>query len=95
MFYPIHQLVTVCESSIRNHLVYTDIRYDQTNVISICNKIEPFQNNPVLVAEHNRGSSKEKQFQKLGIGYLNSRQWFRKLCLFYKINVKKCVYFYQ
>ena len=32
----------------------------------------------------NKGTSTEKIYQKLGLGSLKSRRWFRKLCHFYK-----------
>ena len=53
-------------------------------------KIESLQYNATLaITGAIRGSSMEKLYHELGFEYLSSRRWFRKLCLFYKIVVKK------
>ena len=58
--------------------------------MNIFNKIEILQYNAALAITGTiRWSSKEKLYQELGFGYLISRRWFRKLCLFYKIVVNK------
>ena len=36
-----------------------------------------------------RGTSKEKLYKELGLEYLNSRRWLKRLCLFYKILKKE------
>ena len=40
---PRHSLLTICKSIIRPHLDYGDIRYDQPNNKSLCQKIETVQ----------------------------------------------------
>ena len=85
-FLPRHSLITLYKSFIRPHLDYTDIIYDQTKNLSLCNKIETCQYNAALaITGAIRGSSKERLYQELGFEYLSSRSWLRKLCTFYKI----------
>jgi len=49
-------------------------------------KIEVIQYNAALaITGAIRGSSREKLYKKLGLEYLNSRRWFKRLCLFHKI----------
>ena len=36
-----------------------------------------------------RGSSRENLYQELGLESLKSRQWYRKLCLFFKLKKDK------
>ena len=89
-YLPCHCLVTLYKAFIRPHLDYTDIIYGKPNNMNICNKIESLQYNVALaITSAIRGSSKEKLFQELGVEYLSSRRWLRKLSLFYKIVVNK------
>ena len=90
-YLPHHSLVTLYKVFIQPHLDYTDIIYDNMN---ICYKIESLQYNAALaITGAIRRSSKEKLYhllyQKLGFECLSSRRWFRKICLFYEIVVKK------
>ena len=89
-YLPHHSLVALYKVFIRSHLDYADINYDNQNNMNICNKIESLQYNAALaITGAIRRSSKEKLYQKLGFECLSSRRWFRKICLFYKIVVKK------
>ena len=96
-FVPRKSLVTIYKSFIRSHLDYADIIYDQPNNNTFCTKIESIQYNAALaITGAIRGSSKEKLYQELGLEYLSSRRWYRKLCLFYKIlNNKHPTYLYN
>ena len=89
-YLPRHSLVTLYKVFIRPHLDHADIIYDNQNNMNICNKIESLQDNAALaITGAIRRSSKEKLYQKLGFECLSSRRWFRKICLFYEIVVKK------
>ena len=85
-FVPRKSLLTIYKSSIRSHLDYADSIYDRPNNNSYSEKIESIQYNAALVITGAiRGTSKEKLYQEIGLEYLSSRRWFRRLCLFYKI----------
>ena len=79
-------LVTIYKDSIRPHLDYRDILFDQTSNSSFHEKLESVQYNACLALTGAiRGSSKEKIYQELGFESLRVRRWYRKLCLFYKV----------
>ena len=60
--------------------------YDQTYNASFHRKLESVQYSACLAITGTiRGTSYEKLNQELGLETLQSRRWFRKLCLFYKI----------
>ena len=60
--------------------------YDQTYSASFHRKLESVQYSAYLtITVTVRGTSYEKLNQELGLETLQSRRWFRKLCLFYKI----------
>ena len=85
-FVPRSSLITIYKSFIRSHLDYADVIYDRPNNNSFSEKIESIQYNAALaITGAIRGTSKEKLYQELGLEYLSSRRWFRRLCLFYKI----------
>ena len=89
-YLPHHSLVTLYKVFIRPHLDYTDIIYGNQNNMNICNQIESVQYSATLtITGAIRRSSKETLYQKLGFECLISRRWFRKICLFYEIVVKK------
>lgn len=74
----------------RSHLNYADIICDKPDNINICNKIKNFQYNAALVVTGTiRWSLKETLCQEMICGYLSPARWLRKLCLFYKIVLKK------
>ena len=83
-------LLTIYKSFLRPHLYYG-------NVISDCAFSKPFQNkldsvqyNAVLaIIWAVRGSSKEKLYQELDLESLQSWRWYRKFCLFFKLNKNK------
>ena len=78
-------LLTIYKSFIGPHLDYDDVIYDQPNDANLCDKIETIQYNTALdITDAIRGTSKERLYGELGLEFLSSRRWFRRLCLFQK-----------
>ena len=83
---PRKPLLTVYKSFVRSHLDYGDVIYDQHYNNSFHQKLESIKYNAALaITGAIRGSSREKLYQELGLESLKQRQWFRKLCYFFKI----------
>ena len=83
---PRFSLLTIYKTFVRPHLDYGDMIYDQTYNASFHRKLESIQYSACLAITGTiRGTSYEKLNQELGLETLQSRPWFRKLCLFYKI----------
>ena len=60
--------------------------YDQPSNASFAQKIESVQYNAALaITGAIKRSSREKLYQELGLDYLYSRRWARRLCLLYKV----------
>ena len=79
-------LLTIYKLSIRPHLDYDDIIYNQTYNASFQKTVEIIQYDVALdIPEAICGSSKEKPFEELGLESPEHRRWYRKLCCFYKI----------
>ena len=79
-------LLTIYKSFIRPHLDYGDVTHDQRYNNSFHQKLESIQYNAALaITRAIRGSSKENIYQELGFESLQQRQWFKKLCYFFKI----------
>ena len=80
---PRQALITIYKSFIRPYLDYGDILYDKAFNESFHQKIESIQYNACLaITGAIRGSSREKNYQKLGLESLQYRRWYRKLCYF-------------
>ena len=94
---PRKSLITLYKSFIRSHLDFADVIYDQPNNKSFCDKIESIQYNAALaITGAIRGTSKDKLYKELGLEYLSTRRWIKKLSLFYKIYQNKSpVYLYN
>ena len=61
-------LITMCKASIRPHLDYSDILYDQVYNMSFHQKLKFIQYNACLaITGARQGTSKEKLFQELGL----------------------------
>ena len=75
-------ILTIYKSFIRPHLDYSDIIFDQAYNLSFHQKWESIQYNALTGAI--RGNSRETLYQELGLESLQSWQWYRKLCCFYK-----------
>ena len=87
---PRDALLTIYKSCVRPHLDYGDIIYDQPQNESFCNKLESIQYNAALaITGAIRGTSKVKLYKELGLEFLKSRRWFRRLCTLYKIKTYK------
>ena len=83
---PRQSLITIYKSFIRPYLDYGDIAYDRAFNESFHKYLESINYNAAIaITGAIRGTSSEKLFQELGLEYLKSRRWVRKLCLFYKI----------
>ena len=83
---PRPSLITIYKAFIRPHLDYGDVIFDQAFNNSFHQTLESIQYNTALaVTGAIRGTSKEKLDQELGFESLQSRRWFRKLSLLYKI----------
>ena len=83
---PRNSLLTIYKSFIRPHLDYGDIIYHQPNNVSLCQKIESIQYQAALaITGAIHGTSQTKLYNELGIESMKLRQWFRRLCCFFKI----------
>ena len=83
---PRNSLLTIYKSFIRPHLDYGDIIYHQPNNGSFCQKIESIQYQAALaITGAIHGTSQTKLYKELGIESMKLRQWFRRLCYFFKI----------
>ena len=79
-------LLTIHRSFVRPHLDYGDVIYDRAFNGSFQNNLGSVQHDAALaITGAIRGSSREKLYQELGHESLKSRQWYRKLCLFFQI----------
>ena len=92
---PRQALINIYKSFIRPYLDYRDILYDKAFNQSFHQKIESIQYNACLAITGTiRASSREKLYQELGLGSLQHRRWYRKICYFYKIyNAKSLTIF--
>ena len=87
---PRSTLLTIYKTFKRGRLDYADIIYDQAYNSAFHDKLESDQYNACLaITGAIRGTSTEKVYQELGLEFLKSRPWFRKLCPFYKISNNK------
>ena len=83
---PRNSLLTIYKSFIRPHLDYGDIIYHQPNNGSLSQKIESIQYKAALAIKGAiHGTSQTKLYNELGIQSVKLRQWFRRLCYFFKI----------
>ena len=80
---PRPSLITIYKASVRPHVHYGDVIFDQAFNNSFHQSLESIQYNAALVITGAiRGTSKAKLYQELGFESLQSRRWFRKLSLF-------------
>ena len=83
-------LIILYKLFIRTYLDYGDIIYEQAFNSSFYEKLESIQCNASLAITGTiRGTSREKLYNELGLESLHARQWYRKLCYFYKFYVFK------
>ena len=75
---------------VKPHLDHGDILYDQAFNLSFHQKLESIQYRACLtITGAIRGTSREKIYQGLGLESLQSRWWYGKLAMFYKIYKNK------
>ena len=87
---PRESLLTIFKSSVRPHLDYGDVIYDQSYNNTFHQKMKSIQYNAALALTGAiRGSSREKLYQELGLESLQQRRWYRKLCYFFKLTKNK------
>ena len=80
---PRPSLITIDKAFIRPQVHYGDVIFFNNYFHQ---RLEPIQYNSALsITGAIRGTSKEKLYQELGFESLQSRRWFQKLSLFYKI----------
>ena len=83
---PRFSLLTIYKTFVIPTLDYGDIIYDQTYNAPFHRKLESVQYSACLAITGTiRSTLYEKLNQELGLETLQSRRWFRKLCLFYRI----------
>ena len=91
---PRSALITIYKAFVRPHLDYGDILYDQAFNLSFQQKLESIQYTACLaITGAIRGTSREKIYQELGLESLQSRRWYRKLAMFYKIYKNKSLFY--
>ena len=71
------------KSSVRQHLDYGDIIFDNPTNDSFTQKLESIQYNACLaITVCFRGTSRDKIYQGLGLESLSDRRWLRRLVIF-------------
>ena len=83
---PRKSLITIYKSFVRPHLDHGDLIYDQPNNKSFCQQIESGQYNASLaITDAIKRTTRLKLYNQIGLESFKFRQWFKKLCTFYKI----------
>ena len=83
---PKPSLITIYKSFIRPHLDYVDVIFNHAFNKYFHQRLKSIQFNAALATTGAiKGTSKEKLYQELGFESLQSRRWFWKSSLFYKI----------
>ena len=71
---------------------YGDIIYDQPQNESFCEKLDSIQDKAALaITDAIQGTSREKNFQELGLESPNSRRWYKRLSCMFKIMNNKAL----
>ena len=87
---PPGSLLTIFKSFVRHHLDYGDVIYDQSYNNTFHQNMESTQYNVALaITGAVRAASREKNYQELGLEFLQQQQWYRKLCCFFKLKKSK------
>ena len=82
---PTSAFLAICNTFVRPHLDYGDIKYEKVYNSFFHQKIEPVQYNTCLaITGARKGISEEKLYDKQGPEPLQLCRWFRKSCYFYK-----------
>ena len=87
-------LKAISKVFLRPHLDYGDIPYDKAFNLSFQQKLESGQYRACLaITGAIRCTSRENIYQELGLESLQSRRWYRKLTMFYKIYKNKSPFY--
>ena len=82
--------MTIYKAFLRPLIDYGDIIDDQPQNESFCDKIESVHYKAALaITGAIQGTSREKNYQELGLEPLKSRRWYKRLCCMYKIMTEK------
>ena len=83
---PRKSLLTIYKSLVRPHLDYGDVIYDNPENEILINKLEKVQYQACLATTGAfQGTSRESLYRELGLEYLQTKRWYRKMIFFYKI----------
>ena len=83
-------LLTICKTFIHSNLDYAYVVYELSYKSPFHKKLELTQYKAALaIIGAVQKSSSEKLYQDLGLEFLQSGSWFRKLCQFHKISKNK------
>ena len=83
---PRKSLITIYKALLRPLLDYGDIIYDQPHKESVCEKVESVQYKVALaITCAIQGTSREKNYQELGLESLRARRWYKRLSCMFKI----------
>ena len=83
---PREALLRIYKSFVRPTLDYDDITFDKLNNESFKIWIESIQYKAcTAITGTIQGTSRERLYRELGLGFLSDRCWFRKFTFFYKI----------
>ena len=87
---PRKSLITIYKTFLKPLTDYGDIIYDQPQNESFCEKLESVQYKFALaITGAIQESSREKNYQELGLESLKSRRWYKRLCWMFKIMNEK------
>ena len=94
---PRKPLLSIHKTFLRPHLGYCDVIYDKSHNEQFTDTLESIQYNAALaITGAIKGTSKEKLYNELDLGYLKDRRWMRRFFLFRKIyNLKSPKYLYN
>ena len=82
---PRKSLITIYKSFVRPQLDYGDLIYDQPNNESFYQQIESVQYVSFTITGAIKRTSRLKLYNEIRLESLKFRQWFKKICTFYKI----------
>ena len=87
-------LIAISKVFLRPHLDCGDIPYDKAFNLSFQQKLESGQYRACFaITGAIRGTSRKNIYQELGLESLQSRRWYRKLTMFYKISKNKSPFY--
>ena len=83
---PRKSLLLIYKSFVQPYLDYSDIIHDNLVIESLINKLEKVQYQACLtITSAIQGKSRKSLYKELGVESLQSRRWYKKMILFYKI----------